>query len=69
MLLCCVACCFLFVSSQVLFWLCMCACVRVCLFFALANFDSFVDGRGLSQGLRVGVYVDFGSLGRMITDF
>jgi len=24
---------------------------------------------GLSQGLRVGVYVDFGSLGRMITDF
>jgi hypothetical protein len=28
-----------------------------------------VDGRGLSQGLRVGVYVDFGSLGRMITDF
>jgi hypothetical protein len=24
---------------------------------------------GLGQGLRVGVYVDFGSLGRMITDF
>ncbi len=48
---------------------CVCVCGRVCLFFALANFDSFVDGRGLSQGLRVGVYVDFGSLGRMITDF
>jgi len=52
MLLCCVACCFLFVSSQVLFWLCVCVGARARARFALANFDSFVDGRGVEPGFE-----------------
>lgn len=53
-------CCFLFVSNQVLFWLCMCVCVCVLLWRTLI---ALWMEEGLSQGLRVGVYVDFGSLG------
>lgn len=67
MLLCCVAC-FVFVSSQVLFWLCVCVCVYVC-FSLWQTLIALWMEEGLSQGLRVGVYVEFGSLGRMITDF
>ncbi len=52
MLLRCVACCFLFVSNQVLFWLCVCVCVCAHMCFALANFDSFVDGRGVEPGFE-----------------
>jgi hypothetical protein len=30
----------------------LCVCVCVCVFFALANFDSFVDGRGVEPGFE-----------------
>ncbi len=31
---------------------CVCVCVCVCVFFALENFDSFVDGRGVEPGFE-----------------